>query len=204
MKDLVILAPDKNVQYGIDGLLSRRGSLGLKLFSYDIFVHPLHDPGVYRDAVNFLRPFTNQYSYALVFLDHEGSGQESKNPDLIAQEIKTTIEINGWPNRVEVIVFDPELEIWVWIKSAHTAKTLGWADFLELKNWLNAQGLWGKNSTKPDKPKEALEISLRKKGIPRSSSIYREIAQKVSLDECQDPSFRSFREILSKWFSKVE
>lgn len=200
MKDLVILVPDKNVQFGIDGLLSRRESLNIKQFSYEIFIHPGRDPGVYNYAADFLRPFSNQYSYALVFLDREGSGPVG-SVDEISKKIKKEIERNGWQNRVEVVVFDPELEIWVWTESPHTAEALGWNSYPELKAWLIQQGLWKQDTSKPERPKEAVEISLKGKQIPRSSSIYLEIAQKVTLNKCQDLAFKKFRGILQEWFS---
>ncbi len=202
MKDLVILVPDKDVRFGIDGLLSRYRSLNIKQISYDIFTHPLHDPGIYHDAANFLRPLSNQYFYSLVFLDREGSGQHGSTEE-IAINIKGGIERNGWPNRVEVIVFDPELEIWVWTESKNTARALGWNNYLELKTWLTQQGInWKQDVLKPERPKEAMELSLRKKGIPRSSSIFREIADNVGLNRCQDESFRKCREILQGWFPR--
>lgn len=204
MKDLVVLVPDKNVQFGIDSLLSRYESLNIRQIFYEIFVHPLHDPGVYHNAANFLRPLSNRYSYALVFLDHEGCGQERTPSDEIASTVKRNIERSGWPNRVEVIVFDPELEIWIWTDSPHTASALGWNSFSDLKNWLTQQGLWAQNVAKPERPKEAVEIALRKRRIPRSSSIYREIAQNVSLIGCQDDSFMKFKNILLQWFPKEE
>jgi hypothetical protein len=202
MKNLVILVPDKDVRLGIDGLLSRYRSLNIKQISYDIFTHPLHDPGIYHGAANFLRPLSNQYSYSLVFLDREGSGQHGST-EQIARNIKRDIKRNGWPNRVEVIVFDPELEIWAWTESKNTARALGWNNYLELKTWLTEQGInWKQDGLKPERPKEALELSLRKKGIPRSSSIFREIADNVGLNRCQDESFRKCREILQRWFPR--
>ncbi len=107
---------------------------------------------------------------------------------------------NGWQDRVEVIIFDPELEAWVWTESLHTAKSLGWNDDPKLKNWLLERGYWQNKSIKPTRPKEALESALREKRIPRSSPIYQEIAKRVSLEKCQDHSFKTLREILSKWF----
>lgn len=203
MKDLVVLAPDKNVSLGIKGLLSRHESLNIKEISYDIFVHPQRDPGIYRDAANFLRRLSGQYFYALVFLDHEGSGKESMTPHEMAAKIKGEIQRNGWPDRAEVIVFDPEFEIWVWIDSPHIASALGWSgDFSNLKDWLTRKGLWEQNNVKPKRPKEAVEASLRNKGIPRSSSIYYEIGHKVSFKKCQDQSFKRLLTILQKWFSK--
>lgn len=204
MKDLVVLVPDKNARFGIDGILSRHESLNIRQISYEIFVHPLRDPGVYHHAANFLRPFSKQYSYALVFLDHEGSGQEKTPSDELANILKRDIENNGWPNRVEVIVFEPELEIWVWAESKHTAEALGWDNYLELKDWLIEQGVWEQNTSKPKRPKEAVEEGLKRKRIPRSSSIYHEIAQNVSFDRCQDKSFIKMRNILQQWFPKEE
>lgn len=204
MMDLVVLVPGKDEKFVIDGLLSRHESLNTRQISYEIYVHPLHDPGVYHNASNFLRQFSNKYSYTLIFIDHEGSGQEQTKPNDIAKELKSDIERNGWPNRAEVIVFDPELEIWVWTESPHTAESLGWSNYLELKNWLVNKGLWDQNSPKPKMPKQALKMSLRKTSIPFSSSIYSEISQRVSLHKCQDQSFINLKNILRRWFPKVD
>ncbi len=203
IKDLIILAPDKNVKYGMTVLLSRAESLNIRPISFEIFVHPERDPGVYRTAINFLRPFVKLYSHALVCFDHEGSGQENISSDQLAMELRSQLERNGWQNRAEVIIFEPELEAWAWTESLHTANALGWDDYLSLKNWLVEKNLWQKNAIKPNRPKEALESSLREKRIPRSSSIYQSIAQKVSLQKCQDQSFKNFKEILIKWFPRV-
>jgi hypothetical protein len=173
----------------------------MRQISYEVFVHPMHDPGVYNDAANFLRPFSNQYSYVLVSLDREGSGQERDPSEEIAAKLKKEIERNGWEDRGEVIVFDPEVEIWIWTESNDIAKAFGWNHYAELKEWLIQQGMgWKQNIPKPERPKEAMELSLRKKRIPRSSSIYHEIANNVGLHRCQDESFRKFREILQRWF----
>lgn len=202
MKDLVLLVPDKNVQFGIDSLFSRYNSLEIRQISYEIYVHPLHDPGIFSGAASFLRPFSKQYLYALAFVDHEGSGKEQILPSELSRILKNDIERNGWPNRVEVIVFYPEFEIWIWTEDDSTAKSLGWGNYLEMKNWLLGQGVWEQNLSKPKRPKEAVEISLKIKHIPRSSSIYREIGQKARLDRCQDQSFRSLKNILQNWFPK--
>lgn len=204
MKDLIVLVPDNNVKFGIDGLLSRNESLNTREISYEIFVHPLRDPGIYHNATNFLRPFSSQYSYALVFIDYEGSGQEQTSSHEISENVKRDVEMNGWPNRVEVIVFDPELEIWVWSESPHTAEALGWDSYSELKSWLTSQRIWQENASKPERPKEAVEVALRIKRIPRSSSIYKEIAQNVGLSRCQDQAFIRFRNILQNWFPRRE
>lgn len=204
MKDLAILVADKNTKFVVDGLFPRYQSLNMKQITYEIFVHPLRDPGVFHNAADFLRPLSNDYSYSLVFLDYKGSGQEGTHPQEIARGIKKDIERNGWPNRSEVIVLDPELEIWLWVDSPHTAGALGWNNYSELKGWIIEQGIWEQNNSKPKRPKEAVEMALKKNRIPRSSSIYLEVAQSVSLDRCQDKSFRELRDILKKWFPREE
>jgi len=204
MKDLVVLVGGKNEKSGIEVLISRFINIEIRQITYDIFIHPLRDPGIYHNGADFLRPFAQHYSYALVFIDHEGCGQERTHPDEIKIKLKTNIERNGWPHRVEVIVFYPELEKWVWVESRHTALTLGWNSYSELKSWLVQNGIWRKDATKPERPKEALDLILRVKKIPRSSSIYAEIAQKINLNICQDQSFKNFKNILKKWFLKEE
>jgi len=204
MKDMIVLVPDRNMRFGIDSLLYRHDSLNIRQISYDILIHPRHDPGIYCEGVELLRDFTNQYRYALVFIDHEGSGQENASVDEIANHIKYGLENNGWQDRAEVIVFEPELEIWLWAESTHTANVLGWDDYNTLKNWLVSKGLWEEDAPKPRRPKDALETSLTVKRISRTSSIYEEIASKVSLHRCRVPSFLKFREILQKWFPKNE
>jgi hypothetical protein len=88
------------------------------------------------------------------------------------------------------------MSIYLWAESTHTANALGWDDYNTLKNWLVSKGLWEEDAPKPMKPKEALEMSLAVKRISRTSSIYEEIASKVSLHRCKVPSFLQFKEIL--------
>jgi len=97
-----------------------------------------------------------------------------------------------------VVVIDPELEIWVFAKSRHVAEIIASGDAESL------QAIWQKYSVagelKPQKPKEAMEEVLRQKRIPRSSSLFRQLAERVSLRDCTDRSFVRLREVLKKWF----
>lgn len=200
MKDLIVLVPDKNTKSSTETILIRFQSFNNRKIKFDIFVHPLRAPGVYHHAVEFLREFLNQYHHTIVFLDREGSGQEIKTASNIAYELKSNLEKNGWQNRADVVVFDPELEIWVWIESSHTAKAFGWENYATLRNKLIEKGFWRQHKQKPAQPKEAVEWALKEKRIPRSSSIYQEIAEKVNFDLCTDPSFQQFKNILQCWF----
>ncbi len=46
-----------------------------------------------------------------------------------------------------------------------------------------------------------MERILRLNHRPRSSSIYRELARKVSLQRCQDAAFLKLKAVLAEWFS---
>lgn len=203
IKELVILVADKNTQFAIEGLLIRHQAFQMRILTkenFDIYVHPLRDPGVFNEAASFLRPYQNQYQYALVFLDREGSGQENKTASEIAEHIKSNLERNGWTNRAEVIVFDPELEIWAWARSPHLATHTGWTNLRSLINFLRNHELWEANTSKPNRPKEAFEALLREKRIQRSSAIYKKIAADVSFRDCAEPAFIKFKNVLQEWF----
>ncbi len=200
MKDLIVLVPDKNVKFGIESLLKRNNSFGIHPINFDIFIHPERDPGIYKNAHDFLRGFTNKYRYSLVFIDYEGSGQEIKSIDNLASEIKIKLERNGWLKRCEVIVFNPESEIWLWVNSYHFYNYFGFNSFDELKYLLAKKRMWNSNQNKPEKPKEAFENLLKEKKIPRSSSIYRDFAERVNFQNCQETSFLKFKETIFNWF----
>lgn len=193
MKDLVVLVADKDMEFSFYGILQKYSELKNKEIKYKIYPHRLHDPGVYKEAADFLRSFHKNYRYALVALDKEGSGH-------ICCEIKEKLKIKGWNERAEVIVIEPELEVWAWVNSIHMAQALGWPDYSELKSFIVSKKLWPENLNKPLRPKEAFELALREKKIPRSSSIYKKIADKVSITRCEDKSFKKLLDVLQKWF----
>lgn len=204
IKDLIILAPDKNTKFVLEGLLPRKQALGIRNITFDIFQHPERDPGVYHKSASFLAQYFQDYNYAIIFLDKEGSGQENKSAVQLAAEIKNKNENFGWQGRIEVIVFDPELEIWAWVQSPILPHSLGWNDLSVLRTFIEYNGFWRENLPKPDRPKEAIEFALREKRIPRSSSIYKAIAEKSSFRECQDPAFLLFKITLQNWFPEGE
>jgi len=197
-----VLVADKNTQFVIEGLLSRREALAIRPFHYDIYVHPHHDPGVYHQAPSFLEVFQNQYQFALVLLDKEGSGQEHQSVSNLAADLKARIEQAGWVGRVEVIVLEPELEVWAWVNSPHLARELGWRDLQELHAFVRSRGFWSEHAAKPERPKEAVETALRHKNIQRSSAIYKKIAERASFRSCRDKSFERFQTTLRNWFGQ--
>ena len=201
-KDLVVLVPDKNTEYAVKGLLGRPEALGVRAIAYDTFVHPRRDPGCLNEAHDILRPLAGRYERALVMFDQNGCGREEASPATLADQVRDRLQRNGWPERAEVVVLVPELEVWVWSPSPHVDVCLGWAGRPPtLREWLSVHGYWPPDALKPPRPKEAMEAALRQVRKPRSSAIYLELAHRVSLQGHSEPAFLWFADALQRWFS---
>jgi len=199
--DLLVLTADKNMHFALLGIMSRWKSLGIYQITPTFLEHPEKDPGCLLRAHDFLRPFASSYKYALVVFDHDGCGKEISAREALEKEVEKRLSENGWENRVAVIVIEPELDVWVWSDSPHVCTVLGWGNSLDdLHQWLVEHGHAFLATKKPSEPKEALEKVLRHTRKPRSSSLYRQLAQQVSLEKCLDPAFLKLRERLQAWF----
>lgn len=199
--DLLILTTDKDTQCALEGLFSRPQALGIRPnLARAILVHPRRDPGVFREAHTFLRPFLNQASYCLVVFDREGCGGTKKREALEGM-VQQNLDGNGWIDRSAVVTIDPELEIWLWADSPEVDRALGWpAKGHSLREWLVQSGFLEPGRTKPDRPKEALEAALARTRTGRSSALYRGLASRVSFQRCTDPAFRKLLDLLARWF----
>jgi len=199
-KDVIILVADTNMKKTIETILDRPKSLSIRKITSEVFVHPEHDAGVFNKAHEYLRLFQSQYKYAMVLFDKKDCGFKG-NRENIEKKVEDNLIKSGWSGRCSVIAIDPELEIWVWSESPHVATALGW-EKKELDSWLQENNFILSNETKPHDPKEAMESALAnaKERIPRSSSIYAEIARNVSLKFCTDSSFLKFKKTLQQWF----
>ena len=199
--DLICLVADRSIEAAVAGLLDRPEALAVRRIDYVVRPHPDKDPGCYRHADDFLSPFRKRYARALVIFDREGCGNESRSREELEAEVEEQLARSGWPARSRAIVLDPELESWVWSDSPHVDAALGWLGHTPpLRSWLAEQGLLVEDATKPKRPKEAMEAAMRQVRKPRSSSIYRELADKVSVRRCTDPAFERFRHTLQSWF----
>lgn len=201
MSDLIILVPDKNMEAAVGGILDRSRSLGLGQLRHRILVHPARDPGCLGQGHEFLRSFARSHRYGLILFDRVGCGREHESREDLESEVETRLRDSGWDDRARAIVIDPELEGWVWSDSPHLTAALGWkGDLSELRRWLNEHRHWSQGRRKPDDPKAAMEEILRLNKRPRSSSIYGELARKVSLQRCQDAAFLKLKAALATWF----
>ncbi|MCX8067128.1 MAG: ATP-binding protein, partial [Anaerolineae bacterium] len=82
-------------------------------------------------------------------------------------------------------------DVWVWSKDQAVASALD-LSLSDLEDLLK--------DGKPSSPKETLERVLWERRIPRSSSLYEDIASKVDFTRCTDPAFRLLWETLRRWF----
>lgn len=200
-QDLIVLVADKSMEFAVRGILGRNQSMQMREISSVFHVHPERDPGCLLRGDSFLRLFTNQFVHALIVLDREGSGENKLSREEIETGIENRLSQSGWGDRATAVVIDPELEMWVWSDSPQVDIVLGWNNREPaLRPWLQQKGYLQANQVKPARPKEALELALRMVRKPRSSSLYHELAQKVNLVRCIDPSFVKLKTVLQKWF----
>ena len=200
--DLVVLAADKNIEYALKGLFTRPQALGIRPITADIFIHPQRDPGCAQHGVAFLSNFSERYHYGLLMFDYAGSGRErEQQPQELQETLNNEFAGSVWRKRARTIVLSPELEAWLWSNSPHVDDVAGWKDRQpSLRRWLTEQGWLQRGEVKPNKPKEAFQAALREARTQRSSSLYQQIAEKVSLQQCVEHSFQEFRDVLRTWF----
>jgi hypothetical protein len=199
MTDLILLSADRGIEAAITGILirySRSSPIVLQAYT-----HPEHDPGVYRRAHEFLRPFHQEYRFALAVFDMKGCGAQSQDRMRIEAEVEQRLTANGWPGRAAVIAIYPELENWVWSRSPAICRVLGWSQMAEeIWDWLQNTGFLHAGDAKPHDPKTAYEKALQKARKPRSSALFRELAAAACWETCQDAAFRKLIQTLTQWF----
>jgi len=198
---LVVLVADQPMLFSLRGLLSRHGALEIRSLTHDIYPHPEHDPGCLLRGHDFLRLYVRQYMHALVVFDLEGCGREQSSRSELEQEVEGRLSHSGWGDRAAAIAINPELEIWIWSDSPHVDSVLGWSGRQpDLRSWLVRERFAESPQGKPHKPKEAFERALRVAHRPKSSSLYRQLAERVGLERCVDPAFLKLKATLRKWF----
>ena len=203
VKDLVVLAADKNMEFTVKGLLNRPKRLSIRPVKFDVFVHPERDAGSLRKCDDFLRIHIKRFSFSLVMFDREGCGREQLSREELEALVEDKLSSSGWADRAAAVVIDPELENWVWSNSPNVDGALGWQGVQpNLRTWLLDQNYLEEGQAKPGRPKEAMQAALRSMRKPPSSSIFKQIAESVSLKRCNDPSFLKLKKTLQNWFPR--
>lgn len=205
MRDLVLWVPDKNIEAALEALLQRNQSLGIKPLTPKIFPDPQRDPGCFKNGAVHLAGFRESYSHGLLVFDHSWDGCPAANAVNLEMMVREQFEAKGIGEWADVVVLEPELEIWAWTDSPHLRRLLNWeGNYESLREWLHSCGLWKNSDAKPADPKAALEAVLRRTKLPRSSSFFRELAGSISFKRCLDPSFLRFQSILRRWFPAAD
>lgn len=205
-RDLFVIVADLDAENTIKTLLCKRQeSLRIRVDfnpSSDLLRYSRRDSGCYKDAVRLLRPPTRTHRHALLCFDRHGCGADDKNREEIEAELECKLPRVGWPNgTAAVVVLEPEVEAWIWADSPHVASVLGWRDDrAALREYLETKGLWDAGAPKPNDPKVAMEQALRKKRQAGGARLFASLALNVTVQQCQDPSFRKFHDTLKGWF----
>jgi hypothetical protein len=201
MIDLVCLVADKNMEAVVQALLGRPESMGIRAVQGEILVHPRRDPGCFHGAAELLRAYQGSALHALVLMDRAWEGAPENTGEALERILGAALTREFGEGWAEPVVIDPELEAWLFADSPHVEAALGWTRPDQgLRSALRSRQMWPDGAAKPSDPKAAVEFALVEVRRPRSSSIYREIAQKVSVQRCQDRSFLRFRQLLARWF----
>ena len=179
--DLVVLVADRHIEAAVKGLITRTSSLGIRELAFDTFTHQGRDPGCLNQGVEFLSGMERRYEHALLMFDHEGCGQDEIAVSELQERIAAGFRNSAWGDRAKVVIIDPELEAWVWSRSANVASILGWSNRKELDDWLVANSWIDEYGAKPSPPKEAMAAALQEKRVPKSASLFRQLAERVSL-----------------------
>ncbi len=199
MQDLVILVPDNDTRFAIESALQRSEALGIRPISFLVRKHPNRDGGVRSTGVDLLASERSQFAHALLVFDHEGSGAEQTPAAEIEQDLNGRLGAL-WGPLGKCLVIEPEVDIWMWGSDNMLAQTLRWTNALSIRAWLAQHGFAFEQSSKPARPKEALQRVCRELRLPRSSSVYGDIASAISLRRCTDPAFLRLRTQLCRWF----
>lgn len=214
-RPLKVLVADTDAYQGISALL-RPGSrfrrrLGLTDFLFDtakdgptadMIESELGDGDVHVNAPEILRRYTSTHERALVFLDQQFGGERPAAQ--IYAEIHGDLVKDWDPAAVEVIVFEPEVEAWLWQRdNPHIATLFGFEagrHGTTVDAVLGDRGIWPTDEPKPRDPKRATEVMRQLCRTRWSSKKFAQIANEISDKGCTDPAYLRFKETMLRWF----
>lgn len=203
MRDIVFLVADQAMQQMLHGFFGREQfhrSLGCRSFVFDprrdIVRSVSSDSFVYRNAREMLSFHARTHQRAVVLVDAKWGG--SPGTDKMREHISRSLSVE-WEHRHKVIVFEPELEAWLWQDNPNVGKAIGCPDFRKI---LAEAGFWPWGQSKPTKPKKALEYLKEHHGADGSRAAFKRVAKSVSVRNCKDQEFQVLRDKLCDWFGE--
>lgn len=201
MKDLVVLVADKNAQFALRGALGRPEALGIRAVAHEFRTHIGRDGGARSTGAEVLARERPRFTHALLVFDHEGCGAEAvQTPEELEHRLDHQLSAH-WGTNAKALVIAPELDIWLWGSDNVLREILKWPLDGSIREWLQARGFTFAANGKPERPKEALEAMVTIHRQPRSSALYEEITNRLSLQRCTDPAFLRLRATLRGWFA---
>jgi len=211
-RDCLFLVADSAMGNVVDGFLSKghfEGRIGCRQFEFDFDKDVLEAPklgmgadgGIYKHCHRMLQENGYMESHRrLVVLCDQQFGSEVPAAE-VRTEILDRIQKNGWgDDKADVVVIDPELEIWIWQDSPHVQKAIGFNGPGSLRELLREDGSWPDGRIKPSEPKELFRQLCHRYKTPFSSALYRDVAENVSALGCSDPAFKQLLHTLCRWF----
>ena len=206
----VFLVADGTIAQVLKSFLSRgylEDRLGCRSFDFDfqqdVVVNVRNgntDGGIHRRAHELLRRFIHSHQNAVVMLDKNFGGRLPA--PVVRGEILHNLLHNGWSAEcVEVVVIDPELEVWLWQRgNPHIVRAFKYNGSASLEEFLEIEGLWPSAAGKPAKPKDATGLLLRRYRAGPPMVVYARIVESISVSGCQDPAFNLLVAALRRWF----
>ncbi len=212
MRDVIFHLADEHMEKGLKAFFARGNwhyAIGCRRFAIDpsdendIYRVPGHtDGGIWKHAANNLRPFREQYQYAVIILDADFEPHPS--PQQLRADISADMIASGWPtDRFTVIVIEPELEAWLWSPNQTVATAFGHENFDQLRARLAAENLWDNGQPKPNDLKRARDRAAKLGGKKTGGPIFKGVFSAISnraCNLCVEPGFKAMRTALQKWF----
>jgi len=207
-RPLVILVADGTMRAVFQAFFKRSrffDTLECAQFDFDpkseVFNDPLHtDGGVHKRCDELLRGYQRTHERALVVIDQQFGGERPANE--IREEMLDRLRRSGWDNeRVQVVVIDPELEVWLWQDNANVEQAL--RSDGTLRQALIRSGEWPEHTDKPLQPKETIQRLIKANRAGAPMAVYATIAGKVAVSRCTDASFAIFKATVQNWFPTV-
>ncbi len=174
-KDLVILVPDKNMQFLLEGLLSMATVLGIRKPSHQLDIHPLRDAGC-LDAAELLESQTNRYAHAIVVSNSERSGRANIDRNELEARIEDDLQKSGWGERARAVVVAPGIGRWL-LEHVY-------------------QGHWSTGTS----VQQELEAALRRKKVPQSPDLYRALGVQLVDEGEPDLAWQKILSTFKSWF----
>jgi hypothetical protein len=176
-KDLVVLVPDKNAQFLVDGVLSQSAALAIRPPLRQLDTHPFRDAGC-LDADELLESQAERYEHALVVANQERSGRRELPRIDVEAGLEAKLSRSGWGPRARAVVVDPGVGRWM------------------LEHELGER--WSPEVL----AEEAVEQALRRRRIPQSPALYRTLGARLVEEGDPDPAWQRLLLTLRDWFGR--